>query len=316
MDAAELVLGIDIGTSGARVAALDRDSVCVAMAAAPMAAPERHGVCVTQETRLWWQAATQALHALAKKIDLARVRALSVDGTSGTLVGIGLDGMPLAAGSMYNAHCAPDTAAQIKRFAPPQSAVFGLTSALGRAIELQATAPDRILHQADWIGAQFSGDFTVTDENNALKTGYDLVARRWPDWLAEAGMDAALLPRVVPAGAVIARRLTAQAQALGLPADTLVVAGTTDGCAAFLATGADQAGDAVTSLGTTLVLKLLSDTPIFAPEFGIYSHRIGDQWLAGGASNSGGAALLQFFSGEQMNVLEPLLDPDRPTGLD
>ena len=316
MDAADLVLGIDIGTSGARVAALDRDSVCVAMAAASMAAPERRGVFVTQEARLWWQTAKKAMRALGKKIDLARVRALSVDGTSGTLVGVGFTGIPLAVGSMYNDQCEADTAERIKRCAPPQSAVFGLTSALGRAIEMQAMAPDRILHQADWIGAQFSGDFTVTDENNALKTGYDPVARRWPDWLAEAGMDAALLPRVVPAGAVIARRVTTQAHALGLRADTLVVAGTTDGCAAFLATGADRAGDAVTSLGTTLVLKLLSEAPIFAPEFGIYSHRIGDQWLAGGASNSGGAALLQFFSAKRMRALEPLLDPYRPTGLD
>ena len=47
---------------------------------------------------------------------------------------------------------------------------------------------------------------------------------------------------------------------LGLPADTAIVAGTTDGCAAFLASGASEPGDGVTSLGTTLTLKLLSDT--------------------------------------------------------
>ena len=30
---------------------------------------------------------------------------------------------------------------------------------------------------------------------------------------------------------------------------------------------------------TTLTLKLLSAAPVFAPDFGIYSHRIGEQWL-------------------------------------
>ena len=40
-------------------------------------------------------------------------------------------------------------------------------------------------------------------------------------------------------------------------------------------------------------IKLLSKTPVFAPDLGIYSHRIGEQWLAGGASNTGGAVLLQ-----------------------
>jgi sugar (pentulose or hexulose) kinase len=97
--------------------------------------------------------------------------------------------------------------------------------------------------------------------------------------------------------------------------DAVVVAGTTDGCASFLATGAAQPGDGVTSLGTTLTLKLLSDRPVFDPASGVYSHRLGERWLAGGASNTGGGALLRFFSAERMRALEPLLDPVLPTGL-
>ncbi len=57
-------------------------------------------------------------------------------------------------------------------------------------------------------------------------------------------------------------------------------------------------------------------TPVFAPEFGIYSHRIGGRWLAGGASNTGGAVLASFFSPDRMAALEPLLVPQVATGLD
>ena len=57
-----------------------------------------------------------------------------------------------------------------------------------------------------------------------------------------------------------------------MPARAVVVAGATDGCAAFLATGVDKPGEAVTSLGSTLVLKLASEQPLFAPEYGLYSH--------------------------------------------
>jgi D-ribulokinase len=103
---------------------------------------------------------------------------------------------------------------------------------------------------------------------------------------------------------------------VGLPHDVEIVTGTTDGCAAFLASGANAAGDGATSLGTTLTLKLLSATPVFAPQYGIYSHRIGDQWLAGGASNTGGAVLRQFFSAEDIARLTPLMDANVPTGLD
>ncbi len=108
----------------------------------------------------------------------------------------------------------------------------------------------------------------------------------------------------------------ASARAFGLPADVCVAAGTTDGCASFLATGAKSVGDGVTALGTTLTLKLLSDKPTFAPRYGVYSHRLLDMWLAGGASNSGGAALLAHFPPDEIEALTPLIDPDADTGLD
>ena len=50
-------------------------------------------------------------------------------------------------------------------------------------------------------------------------------------------------------------------------------------------------GDAVTSLGSTLALKMLSATPVDDDTRGVYSHRLGDLWLAGGASNVGCAVL-------------------------
>src|SRR6478672_3352777 len=103
----------------------------------------------------------------------------------------------------------------------------------------------------------------------------------------------------------------------GLVTDaSVVVAGSTDGCAAFLATGADKPGHAVTSLGSTLVLKLASEHPVFAPEYGLYSHRIGDVWLAGGASNTGGAVLAHYFAPARIAELSANIDPATRTGLD
>jgi sugar (pentulose or hexulose) kinase len=95
-----------------------------------------------------------------------------------------------------------------------------------------------------------------------------------------------------------------------------LVAGTTDGCASFLATGASQAGDGVTALGTTLTIKLLSEVPVFDPGSGVYSHRIMGLWLAGGASNTGGNVLLAHFSEEQIVQLSALIDPETDSGLD
>ena len=94
---------------------------------------------------------------------------------------------------------------------------------------------------------------------------------------------------------------------LGIPELAIVHAGTTDGCASFLATGASETA----SLGSTLVVKLLCDHPIFAPEFRIYSHRIGSNWLAGGASNTGGKVIEQFFTRNCLAELSAGLNPER-----
>jgi sugar (pentulose or hexulose) kinase len=217
---------------------------------------------------------------------------------------------------MYNDASAAHLASRIKQAAPPESGAHGATSPLARLLVLQAEQPGarHALHQADWIAARLTGRLGWSDENNALKLGYDPVARDWPGWLDALGVRRDLLPEVVPPGTPLGPVRPELAEELGLAPNCLIVAGTTDGCASFLATGADAIGDGVSALGTTLTIKLLSDMSVFAPEFGVYSHRLGDRWLVGGASNSGGKALLRFFTPERMAELTPLLRPDVPTG--
>lgn len=311
-----VVVGVDIGTSGVRAMAVDERGRIVGEARTALPAPERDGARITQHPDLWWTATAASLAALAGQTDMARVAAIAVDGTSGTMVAIDFEGEPLAPARMYNDGAAVEAAKLIAGLAPPTSAAHGVTSGLAKALELKGSEPGRIIHQADWIVGRLSGRYDVTDENNALKTGYDPIARQWPDWIEEAGIPRSLLPAVVAPGTPLGRILPDIAVRFGLPPDAIVAAGTTDGCASFLATGAGMIGDAVTALGTTLTLKLLSGVPIFSPAHGVYSHRLGDQWLAGGASNSGGAALLQFFTADRMAALEPRLRPAEDTGLD
>ena len=75
-------------------------------------------------------------------------------------------------------------------------------------------------------------------------------------------------------------------------------------------------GEAVTSLGSTLAIKLLSRTRVDDARFGVYSHRLGAAWLVGGASNVGGAVLRHHFTDTQLRLLTEHMDPSRPTGLD
>jgi hypothetical protein len=166
------------------------------------------------------------------------------------------------------------------------------------------------------VAGKLTGCFGVTDANNALKTGYDAVARAWPAWLDALDVPRAWLPTVVEPGTPLTPLTPSLAQRLGLPATTMVVAGTTDSTAAILATGVSATGEAVTSLGSTLVMKVICDQPVSSPAHGVYSQPFGKQWLAGGGSNSGGAVLRAYFSDTDLTHLTPRLTPDRPTGLD
>jgi sugar (pentulose or hexulose) kinase len=248
----------------------------------------------------------------------AELCALAVDGTSGTLLAVDGDGAPLGPALMYNDPVDdPAIVAAVEAAAPATSAAHGPTSGLAKLIALQDTlGVVCVIHQADWISGRFSGRFDVSDENNALKTGYDPIARTWPSWISSTPARLSLLPKVLEPGSPIGTVGSAAAEAFGLRRDLVVVAGTTDGCASFLATGAADPGDAVTALGSTLTLKLLSDAPLFAPQYGLYSHRIGDVWLAGGASNTGGAVLAHYFSAEAIAALSAGIDASSESGLD
>lgn len=318
--ASDAFLGIDLGTSGCRAIVIDDDGVVVAEARKTLPASRRPtGGASTQSPVEWWQAVQSLVRTVTTGVE-HRIRALSIDGTSSTTLLCDHQGEPLTPALMYDDRQAAAQAQTIATAVPTDSPVQGPGSALAKAMWLSASIPhDKIayiLHQADWLAACFTRRFGICDENNALKLGYDVIARRWPDWIDRLPIERRWFPQVVPVGTVIAPIDGDVAAMLSLAGDVVVVAGTTDSNAATLAAGADDIGDAVTSLGSTLVLKVLSDKPVYSAADGVYSHRLGEQWLVGGASNSGGGVLRQYFNDEQLDALSRRIDPDRPSGLD
>lgn len=314
-----LYLGIDLGTSGCRALALTEAGEIAAQAEHPLPAPEREGARVEQDPALWWRALGAALHALAQHTSLRDVAALAVDGTSGTLLVCNAYGAPLAPALMYNDARSVCEADYIAEVAPPESGAHGRSSALAKLMHLQAGLGPRAryaLPPASWLAFKLGARLGVCDEHNCLKLGYDVIARRWPDWLDRLGIRRELLPEVVEPGADIGQVSEQACAEFGFAPGTRIRAGATDSTAAFIATGAHLPGEAVTSLGSTLVMKVLSEHPVFAPRYGVYSHRLGKLWLAGAGSNSGGAVLQHYFSADAMQTLSTLLQPDRPTGLD
>jgi sugar (pentulose or hexulose) kinase len=323
-------LGIDFGTSGARAILIDGTGQVRFQSSAPWIARQPPQWVTEWQSVLWgliWQIPASYR---------ASIQAIAINGTSSTVLLCDRNGHPLDSPLLYNDARGARVLPRLQAFfaqpayaqAPCQNNVLNATSSLvkllwwqQRGLQEQAGSVNcnfadagYLMHQADWLAFLLHGQPGISDYHNCLKLGYDVTQLCYPDWMEELGI-LPLLPLVVAPGTAIAPLQSHLATELGLPQDCLICAGTTDSIAAFLASGASVPGQAVTSLGSTLVLKLLSQTPVENGNYGIYSHRLGDLWLVGGASNTGGAVLQQFFTTPELQILSPEIACDRPSPL-
>jgi len=308
-----LFLGIDFGTSGVRTSVINLNKEEIINFSVPIEKPIVKDSLVYQDPLLWWNSLIKNLQFLSTKIDLKKIKRLSIDGTSGTVLICDDKGNPFDHALMYNDASSVEEAKLVEEVSSGHPIVSSPTNALVRALSLikkNSAQSYKILHQADWVASKIIEEFKFSDENNALKLGYDCQERNWPNWFNELPLNENSLPKILIPGQVMGTLKNYEFLKLGLNPNLEVVAGTTDSIAAFLATGASQIGEAVTSIGTTLVVKAISAKPIFNREYGIYSHRLGDRWLAGGASNVGGKIIQQLF-GNKIEDLSKSLNPDK-----
>ena len=314
-----IFIGIDLGTSGCRGIAINNANTIVARSAITLPGSQRKDGHIAQNPHDWWLACHLVLDNLIEQIPRKLVKSISIAGTSGSVLLCDSDGKLRSDAYMYNDNNNIESAAQIKQTAPKESTAHGATSGLAKCLSLlkkyQPGKHVKCLTQADWIAGILTNQYNFSDQNNSLKLGYDAIAQQWPDWIQTLGCQDHLAENIYPPGSPYGSIAPQLAKAFNLPKSTQIVAGTTDSVAAFLATGCNKPGDAVTSLGSTLAIKLLSEHPIYAPEYGVYSHRLGNHWLVGGASNTGGAVIKKYFSSTQIADLSKLLQTKKTTGL-
>ncbi|RRQ23532.1 carbohydrate kinase [Guyparkeria sp. SCN-R1] len=303
-------LGIDVGTSGLRVAALDAAGDCLWLEKANWPVPptpDGH----EQTPADWWVAFDDLMRRLGQQAHLAEVTSIAFAGTSGTVLTVTDDGAAEGPALMYDD---PRGHGQIEALQQLDLDPDTQLSALARwrFLAEERGQSGRPVSQADWFVTRLTGQH-VSDSNNALKWGFDAVAEQWPAALIERFGDR--LPEVHRPGTAIAPVTPDLAQRWGLREGVIVAAGTTDSMAALWASGAAEEGDGVTSLGSTLALKLISTRPVSDAASGVYSHRFGDRFAVSGASNTGGRVLATFFDSEALAQLSESIDPAAPDTL-
>ena len=277
----EVFIGIDIATSNLRAVAIDITGTPVARASEPIA-PVIKGddKSATQDSKSWIRSVDKVLTQLCKELGEKRLtpQSLLISATSGTFVLCNKDGAPIADAIMYNDGRAND---------PLSRAAKVIESSNKSGPFYFANTPEFVIaHLSDQPLSHLP-----TDTSHGLKMGVDLSSK---DYLATTKEIAAslniTLPKVVLPGTKIATISNQIAAKLGIP-PIPIYAGMTDGCTAQIAAGG--ATGSVTSLGTTMVIKVVADTNISGD--GFYSHLLpSNRYLLGGASNIGGISYQKY----------------------
>ncbi|SEG90821.1 Sugar (pentulose or hexulose) kinase [Actinacidiphila yanglinensis] len=310
-------LGIDLGTQSVRALAVTDRGRVLGRGSAPLTGV-RDGVRHEQFPSDWWEGVGAAVRETLRPLTAARVRGLAVCGTSGTVLLTDSRGTPLTPALMYDdgraaaeAREAQETGAEVwdalgYRIQPSWALAKLLWLVRREEAGAAALRGARVCHQADFVTTRLVGRPVPADSSHALKTGYDLHGRAWPRVVHEQlGLSEIDFPQVVAPGTLLGTVCAEAAALTGLAEGTPVVAGMTDGCAAQLGSGAWDVGQWNTVLGTTLVIKGVTASPLADPAGVLYNHRSADgNWLPGGASSVGAGALTRAFPGADLPRLD------------
>lgn len=311
-------LGIDVGTQGVRVVLIDVNGELLFEEGNVFQLNEQSRQ--EQSPTEWWQCCETLIKkmvmVLSDKLNVSSIKSVGVTSTSGTVIPLDANHQPLHGAIMYSDKRSEEAGKScIEAFKTNHNKGFGgfnSSSGLAKMVWFVQTYPEKAarlakwIHAADFITGKLSGQWGITDYTNAFKSGYDVSALNWPNYISEKlGIKKEWLPQVLASGAVIGGIDVQLAETLGLSSSTLVTVGLTDGCASQIAAGAIKPGDWNTTIGTTLVLKGVTKSEIIDPLNRIYSHKhaMATYWMPGGASNTGADWISTQFANTDLNAL-------------
>ena len=276
MQGADVLIAVDVGTSGARASGFD-------VSGAPLDEVRRSYPTylpaegwAEQDARRWQSAALSALGALVRSLGpRAQVRAVAVTGQCPSVVPLDRRDLPLGPGLIYRDNRATAEADWMReRFGDRE--LHELTGHVPAAFHvaakiawLRAHQPDvfaatrRFVQPTDYVALGLTGHAT-TDWSMAAATALlDLRARRWaPELLAALDLDPAMLPAVVASWSVAGEIRPKLARRLGLADGVPVVAGAGDSIACALGAGVTGAGPVSEMAGSSSCFNSVVAEPL------------------------------------------------------
>ena len=296
-----LLLGLDFGTGGCKVTAISaEDGALAGEASVEYPTHHDHPGWSEQDPADWWEALRGALAKLsAKGVDLARVAALSLDGSTHNAVLLDARWRPVRRTIMWTdqratAECeALRASGAAERLFARCYQMPAPTWTLPQLMWLKAHEPDALARTAhvlfvkDYVRYLLTGE-AATDRIEAQGTlFFDMARQDWdPEFVELAGLRPDQLPRLLEPTDLAGRVTPEAAAATGLPAGTPVACGTSDSAVEDYGAGAVEPGDLILKLATAGNVNSMTAEPHPHPKTLTYGHVVPGMWYSVSATNA------------------------------
>ncbi len=307
-----IYLGIDIGTSGTKTLAMNERGKILGQALATYPCYHPKPLWSEQDPEDWWRATVKTVRAVVRQAKLkpADVRAIGLSGQMHGSVFLDKKNQVVRRALLWNDQrtaaecteiekCAGGRKRLIEMVANPALAGFTAPKILWlRNYEpknFQKTV--KVLLPKDEIRRRLTGEFAteVSDASGMLLL--DVVHRRWSKPLLDKlQLDASLLAQCYESSDVTGRLTKDAAKLLGLSTDCMVVGGAGDCAAGAVGNGIVKPGVLSTSIGTSGVVFVHSETPQVDPlgRLHTFCHAVRGKWHMMGVTLAAGGSLQWF----------------------
>lgn len=272
-----VLIGIDVGTSSVRAIAFDPRGRRLAAAARPT--PTK--IVATggeYDPETLFSAVLACLREIGAALAGRPVGGMAVASFGESCVLIDANGKSLAPSIVWHDRRTEEQARTIEA-AVGRDRVFEIIGhavepiyTLAKLIWMREHWPDafsrarRVLMMADWIAFRLSGE-AATDPTLASRTlYYDIRQRRWSEeFLALAGLSGDFPAPLAASGTALGPMLPSLRAETGLAGSPVVAVGGHDHIIGALATGLNEPGSAINSIGTAEAVLLATETPLGDP---------------------------------------------------
>jgi len=264
----QYVLGVDVGTSSAKVGLVTPEGTILRIASQPYPMSSPQPGWAEQSAEDWWTAVLHAIQEVVAGLDPASVVAIGMSNAGGSMALLDQDGKEVRPAMSWMDARASHQAEQllalkgrdfwIQRTGSPFLQFWPVTKlAWLRENEPQVFARiASILHPSDYVIFRLTGR-KITDRCTACATGfYDLQTGMWSQEIASlVGIPVDLLPALGHSGSIAGLLSEQTAATLGLTPGTPIVLGAWDQACAVIGAGAKSGQDTLLSTGTAWVLS-------------------------------------------------------------